>query len=139
VKTIIFMIALAGTLSAGLLPEWEMAAIEAAWERNYPEGVPFQDDLEKVVIAIRKAENGGPGREFGILGVGADTYSSQAGWAVCTVVKNYYRWVQYKRDRVEPFVVFLGKRYCPVGAGNDPGGLNVHWVKNVSKFVRAQM
>lgn len=28
----------------------------------------------------------------------------------------------------------IGKKYAPVGASNDPSGLNKHWVPNVSKF-----
>jgi hypothetical protein len=31
-------------------------------------------------------------------------------------------------------VTFLGKRYCPIGADNDPNGLNKHWIPNVKKF-----
>lgn len=29
------------------------------------------------------------------------------------------------------FIAFLGSRYCPVGASNDPRGLNKNWIKNV--------
>ena len=28
----------------------------------------------------------------------------------------------------------IGGKYCPVGATNDPNGLNKHWVPNVTKF-----
>ena len=33
------------------------------------------------------------------------------------------------------FVSFLGSRYCPVGAANDPQGLNKNWIKNVKYFL----
>ncbi len=33
------------------------------------------------------------------------------------------------------FIVFLGSRYCPIGAKNDPTGLNKNWVKNVKFFL----
>lgn len=33
------------------------------------------------------------------------------------------------------FIEFLGSRYCPVGASNDPQGLNKNWVKNVKYFL----
>ena len=36
------------------------------------------------------------------------------------------------------FIVFLGNRYCPVGANNDPKGLNKNWVKNVRYFLRVK-
>lgn len=96
--------------------------------------------LAPIVAAIRKAENGGPGREFGILGAAVrrdmkrrgDTYRVQAGWCAATVQKNYDRWV--KAGSKGDFIVFLGKRYCPVGAKNDPNGLNRHWIKNVTRI-----
>jgi hypothetical protein len=33
------------------------------------------------------------------------------------------------------FIEFLGNRYCPVGADNDPTNLNVNWVKNVKSLL----
>jgi hypothetical protein len=32
------------------------------------------------------------------------------------------------------FIEFLGSRYCPIGAKNDPTGLNKNWVKNVTYY-----
>lgn len=89
--------------------------------------------LAPYVSAIRYAENGGKGREYGILHKRVKpTYRSQAGWCAATVQKNYDRWV--KAGSKGEFVVFLGKRYCPVGAKNDPNGLNKHWIGNVRKL-----
>ena len=34
----------------------------------------------------------------------------------------------------EDFITFLGGRYCPVGASNDPLGLNKNWIRNVSRI-----
>ena len=56
-----------------------------------------------------------------------------AGECAFTVQKNWDRWVSAGRPGA--FIEFLGARYCPVGADNDPNGLNQHWVGNVSKFV----
>ena len=36
------------------------------------------------------------------------------------------------------FIAFLGSRYCPVGAKNDPRGLNRNWIKNVTKLLRGE-
>jgi hypothetical protein len=36
------------------------------------------------------------------------------------------------------FVTFLGSRYCPVGAKNDPTGLNINWTQNVRWFLYHQ-
>ena len=91
-------------------------------------------ELAPIVAAIRHAENGGKGREYGILHPRVKpTYRSQAGWCATAVQKNYDRWT--KAGKRGAFVVFLGRRYCPVGAENDPQGLNRHWVKNVRHYV----
>lgn len=37
------------------------------------------------------------------------------------------------------FIVFLGNRYCPVGAKNDPRGLNKNWVRNVKGFLNEKV
>jgi hypothetical protein len=39
-----------------------------------------------------------------------------------------------KRTDPQGFVVFWGKRWAPVGADNDPLGLNVNWTKNVYRL-----
>jgi len=41
-------------------------------------------------------------------------------------MKNRERW-----DGNSDFIDFLGNRYCPVGANNDPTGLNKNWKQNV--------
>jgi len=93
-----------------------------------------RDMLAPIVAAIRYAENGGKGKEYGILHPRVKpTYRSQAGWCAATVQKNYDRWV--KAGSKGEFIVFLGNRYCPVGAENDPNGLNKNWVKNVRFYV----
>lgn len=93
-----------------------------------------RDMLAPIVAAIRYAENGGKGKEYGILHPRVKpTYRSQAGWCAATVQKNYDRWV--KAGSKGEFIVFLGNRYCPVGAENDPNGLNKHWIKNVRFYV----
>jgi hypothetical protein len=93
----------------------------------------LRGELAPLVAAIRYAENGRAGREYGILHPRVKpTYRSQAGWCAATVQKNYDRWV--KAGRKGEFVVFLGNRYCPIGADNDPNNLNRHWIGNVRKF-----
>jgi hypothetical protein len=92
-------------------------------------------ELAPLVVAIRYAENGGKGKEYGILHKRCPkTYRGQAGWCAATVQKNYDRWV--KAGKLGDFITFLSKRYCPVGADNDPNGLNQHWVKNVKHFAK---
>ena len=89
--------------------------------------------LAPYVAAIRYAENGRAGREYGILHPRVDpTYRSQAGWCAATVQKNYDRWV--KAGRKGEFVTFLGGRYCPLDDPRDKDKLNRHWIPNVKKF-----
>ncbi len=34
------------------------------------------------------------------------------------------------------FLVFLRDRYCPIGASNDPTGLNINWLTNVKFYLQ---
>lgn len=88
-----------------------------------------------ILLAIRKAENGPPGLEFGIMHPRAKNTNldTQAGWAAATIVKNRVRWE--KAGKKEDYITFLGRRYCPVGAENDPSGLNRNWIRNVNHWV----
>ena len=89
-------------------------------------------ELAPIVAAIRYAENGKT-YQYGIIHKRCPKgYRPQAGWCAATVQKNYDRWV--KAGRKGDYVTFLGKRYCPIGADNDPNGLNKHWIPNVKKF-----
>jgi len=95
--------------------------------------------LNPIVAAIRYSENGKPGREFGILHSRCpDTFRGQAGWCAATVQKNYDRWLRTKPKEctTQEFIVFLGARYCPVGADNDPANLNKNWIRNVTHYYR---
>jgi len=108
-----------------------------------------------IVKAIRRAENGVPGREFGIIPT--DRYREDEGftdsdgrfiryrsevekqcrWCVRTVEANMGRWKRLskeKRKGYTDFIDFMGDRYCPVGAENDPNGLNANWERNVRFF-----
>jgi len=108
----------------------ELPVILTAAERNNCRG----DDL-LILFAIRKAENGGPGCEFGILhpkalaAIEAEPRRGldiQAGWAAATIVKNRQRWIE--GDYPYDFITFLGNRYCPAAA--DLQG-NKNWKQNV--------
>lgn len=128
------------------LPGWEGAAHEIAAKDGLIQGRKFEEAIKvnirpelqnllaPIVAAIRFAENGGKGREYGILDKRVDrTYRSQAGWCAATVQKNYDRWCNLEKPG--EFIDYLGSRYCPVGADNDPTGLNKHWVGNVKHWL----
>ena len=64
------------------------------------------------------------------------SYRVQAGWCAATVQKHWDRYTKAggKAGDLPAFLESLARRYCPVGAGNDPTGLNKHWLRNVSAF-----
>ena len=84
-----------------------------------------------LILAIRESERGRPGLEFGVMHPEAreTNLRTQAEWAIGTIKKNLERFE--KQTEEKDFIAFLGKRYAPVGAKNDPEGLNQNWVKNV--------
>ena len=95
--------------------------------------------LAPLVVAIRYAENGAEGREYGILHPDVDpTYRSQAGWCAATVQKNWDRYEQHGGDTedMQEYINFLGNVYCPLDDSRDITGLNQYWQKNVTTFYR---
>jgi hypothetical protein len=120
---------------AAALPEWEQSTII--------ELAATYDVDPLMLAAIRIAENGGPGREFGVLSLPAPTYYDQARVAAQSIRANYGRFTtatgQAPTDgsgRVtRAFVDFMAARWAPLGAGNDPTGLNANWPRNVWNVV----
>jgi hypothetical protein len=101
----------------------EFSTIFIAAARNGIE--PGTDDWY-ILLAIRKAENGRKGLEFGIMNDKANDLDSQAGWAAASIVKARGRW-----DGKGDFIDALGARYCP--PADHP--LNVHWAGNVRHWM----
>ena len=87
--------------------------------------------IDQWVNAIRKAEGND---NYGILSVKCEKGQECRRICANTVRNNYKRWE--RSGKTIPYLQFLGNRYCPVGASNDPTGLNRHWVKNVSYFLK---
>lgn len=91
--------------------------------------------------AIRKAEGN---ENYGILSIpctkGADCRricknSIRNGWNRYRLAKGLPKGYRGNSSDLNGFVEHFAKRYCPVGAGNDPEGLNRHWVKNVLYWI----
>jgi hypothetical protein len=97
-----------------------------------------------LLAAIRKVENGPPGREFGVLSVPAPTLEGQARVAANTVRNTLQRYAQHGGQAVDPvtgryteaFLRYLSARYAPVGAANDPLGLNRSHAANLIALYR---
>jgi len=108
----------------------EIPIIRKAAERN---GIKFGSDNWFILLAIRKAENGGNGKEFGIKHPRAwnTSLDTQAGWAAATIIKNRVRWSDAGKQN--DFINFLADRYCPKEC--DLVG-NLNWKKNVHFWFR---
>lgn len=98
----------------------------------YAEFVPSEANYTKLVNAIYKAEGGAKTRHpYGILTKYKHTTPRQA--CFNTVRNTYKRWE--RAGRPGDYISFLGARYAPVGAKNDPTGLNRNWVRNVKSLM----
>ncbi len=126
IKTLTTLLLLAQVVIGANLTD-EAPIIRTAAERN---GIRYKSDDWYLLLAIRLSENGRQGREFGIMNPKANNLDKQAGWASATIMNHHKR---FGSAKVTPeFIHSLGKRYCPVGADNDPKGLNKNWIKNVT-------
>lgn len=95
------------------------------------------------IAAIRHAENGGPGRELGCLGVGADTYDAQLRVATRTIAGYVASYplgpfvlidaLGFKRLCYSPtFILWVQHKWAPSGVSNDPMNLNANWYTDVT-------
>ena len=91
--------------------------------------MPSQIYENQLADAIFKAENS-KSHPYGIIG-----NFTQQPREICvnTIRHRYSDWVIAGCNG--DFISYLGKFYAPIGADNDPSGLNRNWVKNVSLFM----
>jgi hypothetical protein len=115
--------------------ENEFDTISKAAARNFCRGKLFS-----ILLAIRKAENGPPGFEFGVVAVKGTSLDKQAGWAAATIVRNYARFRdqiglhgELSQNWAEDFIDFLALKYCPPSV--DFGG-HINWIKNVKHWYK---
>src|SRR3990167_57192 len=86
------------------------------------------DYANRLADAIYKAEGGTKTRHpYGILVKYKHTTPRQA--CLNTIRSNWNKWE--KDGKRGDYIEALGRVYCPIGASNDPTGLNKHWVSNV--------
>jgi hypothetical protein len=90
------------------------------------------------IESIRFAENGAPGREFGVLSVRAPSYEAQLNVCCASVAHRLSEYdgnplayifgkLRYRREFARAFAA----RWAPMDAQNDPDRLNVNWLDNV--------
>lgn len=94
------------------------------------------------IETIRKVENGGPGREFGVLSVPAPTYGEQLRVCCATVQARLWNFTRnpFKLQQVshthsrlrytEDFILWFASFWAPLHAKNDPLNLNANWGAN---------
>jgi hypothetical protein len=96
-----------------------------------------------LIAAIRHSENGGPGKEFGILSKDAPDYDKQL-QVCCATIRNKFiesaiifinKSYSYgiRACYTQYFIERLQRTYCPVGVNNDLTGLNKSWLANVTE------
>lgn len=114
-------------------PNW---AVEAPIIWAVARGSPA---LFCALVALRKVENGGDGRQFGVLTVPAPTFEDQLEVAARSI-RNHVERCRVKGLRVydpvtglftEEFLRDFSQRWAPLGAGNDPNDLNAHHAGNL--------
>jgi hypothetical protein len=113
------------------MPEKERRILELIADE-----MKLNQDETDLLLAIRKIEDGKPGKECGVLytmdGAELRPYkfwplSLMENGCLCAVkIKRRYR------GRLKPFAAW----YAPVGADNDPRGLNKDWLPMVKQYMR---
>jgi hypothetical protein len=92
------------------------------------EDLAFSATLDQWADAIHHAEGND---NYGILLPRGKRYKHTSYTQACkNTVKHLYRlWIVHCHHGL--FINYLGMVYCPVGASNDPQGLNKYWIDNV--------
>lgn len=84
-------------------------------------------DVERMVNAIGRAENS-TSHPYGIMTKYRHTTPRQACKnTVLHALRDY-------KGKESGFISFLQGRYAPIGAENDPTGLNANWTANVTYY-----
>jgi hypothetical protein len=97
-------------------------------------------EANKLVDAIYVIEGGAKTKyPYGIksITIKGDTEQERVAYArkICwnTVQNQHDRWI--KAGSKGDYLESLANRYAPIGAGNDPKGLNNNWLKNLRKVL----
>ena len=91
----------------------------------------FASSDSEICAAIYQAEGGSKTKyPYGIRSVNCETKEECKAICERTVRRSRARLAKNRRDDTH-LIDELQKRYCPIGADNDPNGLNHHWEKNV--------
>lgn len=99
-----------------------------------------ETEAKRLVDAIYQIEGGAKTKfPYGIksISIKGDTEQERLAYArkICyrTVQNQHDRWL--KAGGHGEYLVSLANRYAPIGAENDPQGLNNNWLKNLRKVL----
>lgn len=88
-------------------------------------------DVNKLANAIYLAEGGDKtSHPYGILKHYKHTTPRQA------CINSIKHRLKDYNGKEEGFISYLAKFYAPIGASNDPTGLNHNWIKNVTYYYK---
>lgn len=62
-----------------------------------------------------------------------DEKEKQLSWATHTIKNNIKRFNENSKEHPD-FISYLANIYAPIGASNDPTGLNINWERNVRDY-----
>jgi hypothetical protein len=88
---------------------------------------------EHLADAIKLAENSKT-YPYGIIAKRKLSETEARRWCLNTIRHSYQRWET--AGKPGDFIEWLSKTYCPIGASNDPKGLNRNWERNVRKLLK---
>ena len=93
-----------------------------------------EPDYEKMATAIYFTEGSyKTSYPFGVLSVTCHGYTECREVTLNSLKKS---WNRYQQTAMKiSFEEFFANRWCPVGAENDPKGLNQNWLKNLNYFM----
>ena len=119
-----------------MLPNWSL-------ETPTIEKIAFDLNVDPFFMAaIRRAEAGREGREFGVLSEEANTYEAQARACAATIRHHLVTYMDNPLTQIQSlhcqrlcyskaFIQQFANGWAPRGANNDPTGLNKNWLDNV--------
>ena len=97
---------------------------------------PNYTDTE-ILWAIFWAEGGYKAEYyFGIRSIPYKDFNEAKQICLNTISNNRKRYADYGYKLYPTYLEFLASRYCPIGADNDPKGLNKNWLKNVLYYLQ---
>jgi hypothetical protein len=90
---------------------------------------------DQIANAIFQAEGGYKAKYlYGIVSIKYKDEADARRICLNTIRNNRIRFKN--QDKYDDYIEFLGSRYCPINAENDPKGLNKNWVGNVKKILK---